>query len=301
MKDLLHHLLVPRESNKYRSRLLHYEIMVLVIAILISGLITVAGVHREYPAVLGVTANISVTELLDDTNKKRQENGLAPLKLNEKLNTAAEQKAQNMFAQNYWAHVAPDGTTPWVFIKDSEYQYLYAGENLARGFSTADDVVDAWMKSPSHRENLLSPNYTDIGFAVDSGELTGSETVLVVQMFASPYGTKEDMQAKILEQPTSSSGSGEVAPTAIPLVVVGAENSEAGVAAIQSNPLVDVSLLKQNAFFIFVSIFIFVLVIDMVVIERKQIARAFSHNLDHILFLLFILLAGILIGRGMII
>lgn len=302
MKEFLHHLIVPRESNNHRSRLLHYEVMVLVIAVLVSGLITMAGVHREYPAVLGISTNISVTDLLNDTNKKRQENGLAPLQLNEKLNDAASHKAQNMFAQNYWAHVAPDGTTPWVFIKDADYQYLYAGENLARGFTTADDVVDAWMKSPSHRENLLSPNYTDIGFAVDSGELTGSETVLVVQMFGSPYGSKEELEAKVLNQPTaSSSGTVGAGPTSVPPVVVASEDANAGVAAIQSNPLVDIGSVKKNAFFFFISIFILVLVIDAIVIERKQIARAFSHNLDHILFLLFVLLAGILIGRGMIV
>ncbi len=119
MKEFLHHLVVPRESNNHRSRLLHYEIMFLVISVLVSGLITMVGIHREYPAVLGISTNISVKDLLQDTNKKRQENGLAPLALNEKLNDAAAHKAKNMFAQNYWAHVAPDGTTPWVFIKDS--------------------------------------------------------------------------------------------------------------------------------------------------------------------------------------
>ncbi len=302
MKEFLHHLVVPRESNNHRSRLLHYEIMFLVISVLVSGLITMVGIHREYPAVLGISTNISVKDLLQDTNKKRQENGLAPLALNEKLNDAAAHKAKNMFAQNYWAHVAPDGTTPWVFIKDSDYQYLYAGENLARGFTTADEVVDAWMKSPSHRENLLSPNYTDIGFAVDSGELTGSETVLVVQMFGSPYGSKEELEAKVLNQPVpSSSGNIETAPTSMPPVVVASQDTDAGVAAIQSNPLVDMGSLKKNAFFFFISIFIVVLLIDAIIIERKQIARVFSHNIDHILFLLFVLLAGILIGRGMIV
>ena len=90
-----------------------------------------------------------------------------------------------MFAKNYWAHVSPDGTTPWVFIKSAGYSYVYAGENLARGYNTSQDVVTAWMASPEHKQNMLSSNYQNVGFAIVTGNLTGEDTVLVVEMFGS--------------------------------------------------------------------------------------------------------------------
>lgn len=281
-----------------------------------SGFITLAGVEKQYPAVLGDAANVTVQDLVTYTNMKRQANGLAPLKLNPQLSTAADQKARHMFAQNYWAHVAPDGTTPWVFIKDSGYQYLYAGENLARGFDKSSDVVEAWMNSPTHKENMLSPNYTDIGFAIMPGNLTGSDTILVVQMFGSPFSPKQEAEeTEIAAAPVNTDPSPVVtgfvtpglspAPTVLPTptatVATGSLNESiplAGVAAVQSSPLLDTDNVKRNISFILLSFFIIILAFDAILIERKQIVRAFSHNLDHILFLLFILIAGIIIGKG---
>jgi uncharacterized protein YkwD len=71
---------------------------------------------------------------------------------------------------------SPDGTEPWDFILGEKYDYIYAGENLAKNFSTFDDVVEAWYNSPSHKENLLNKNYTEMGFAIVNGELNGYET-----------------------------------------------------------------------------------------------------------------------------
>lgn len=322
MKRFLHHLFLPRPSNNHRSKLLHLEVLVLILAVLISGQIVLAGMQRQYPAVLGISSNISVTDLVKYTNIKRQENGLKPLTLNTELTDAAQHKAKHMFGQNYWAHVAPDGTTPWVFIKDSGYQYLYAGENLARGFNTAEDVVNAWMASPTHRENLLSPNYTDIGFAIDTGNLTGSETILVVQMFGSKYLPKEKSDEQVavavttpqptlvatglsptpvINNPLLPTSIPTAIPSPTPILVAQSHEPVVGVASIQNNPLIDTESLKRNTSFLVVMVFIVVLLLDAIIVERKKIARAFSHNLDHVMFLLFILLAGILIGRGMII
>lgn len=102
-------------------------------------------VRTNYPSVLGTYSNISQEALLSMTNQKRQEVGLSPLNLNGSLSQAAAGKASDMFTKDYWAHVSPDGTSPWVFIKASGYNYIYAGENLARGFTTPTDVVNAWM------------------------------------------------------------------------------------------------------------------------------------------------------------
>jgi Cysteine-rich secretory protein family len=312
MRHFLRHLFIPHESNKHRSRVLHHDSMLLIIAFLIAGLIVIQGAKREYPAVLGdSTAGITVQGLLQDTNIQREAHGLAPLVLNPELTNAAQMKANDMFAKDYWAHVSPNGTTPWVWIRDAGYNYLYAGENLARGFDTSQAVVTAWMNSPEHRANMLSPNYTDIGFAVESGTLTGSQTTLVVQEFGSPYNA----EGKVTD---TSSSTITVSPTPVPQVVasalnptptpsgkvivanmqIGQPSAYAGQEASQNQPLINANLLKKNIGYGLLAFFIAILAIDAIIIERKQIARVFSHNVDHMLFLLFILLAGIIIGSG---
>lgn len=139
-----------------------------------------------FPGVLGYASDIKISDLLVDSNKKRVAAGLSELRLNEKLTDAADKKASHMFEKNYWAHISPDGTEPWDFILGENYDYIYAGENLAKNFTHSDEVVEAWMGSPSHRDNLLSPNYDEVGFAVRDGILDGYETTLVVQMFGRP-------------------------------------------------------------------------------------------------------------------
>ncbi len=143
-------------------------------------------IARVNPGVLGYASNISVDAVLSLTNTNRQASGLSNLSFNSVLAESARQKAQDMFTDNYWAHNAPDGTTPWYFFKNAGYNYLYAGENLARDFGDSDSVVQAWMNSPTHRDNIMSGRYTEIGIAVVNGTLNGQETTLVVQHFGKP-------------------------------------------------------------------------------------------------------------------
>lgn len=306
MKNFLHHLLFPRESNNHRSKLLHHDSLLIVICLLLLATSLSAVLRNTHPDVLGVsTANISIDQMLSITNQRREEKGLRPLKLNNDLSKAAAEKAKNMFAHNYWAHVAPDGTTPWYFIKNSGYEYLYAGENLARGFTTAPDVVEAWMNSPSHRENMLSENYDEIGFAVDSGSLTGSETTLVVEMFGKRYiaGDGSELEEVALAPSPTVVVAQVLSPTPSPVVVAQSDTnntSSTGVAAVQSEPLINSQTATRTISFALLFLFIGVLIIDAIIIERKQIVRVVSHNVDHILFLIIIALAVIIIGRGLI-
>jgi hypothetical protein len=133
--------------------------------------------------VLGYASNISAQQVLDATNGERAKLGLAPLKLNAALSKAAAAKAADMFAHNYWAHINPNGTTPWFFIRQAGYTYTVAGENLARDFDTTDAMVAAWMASPTHKANIIHTKYQDTGIAVVNGKLDGVETTLVVHMF----------------------------------------------------------------------------------------------------------------------
>ncbi|MBX4187062.1 MAG: CAP domain-containing protein [Candidatus Doudnabacteria bacterium] len=119
--------------------------------------------------------------MLDLVNQDRVSHGLPALNLNSTLNLAALAKAQDMLSHNYFSHVSPSGETPWHWIKTVGYNYAYAGENLAEGYLDADDLEKSWMASPSHRANILSPHYSEVGLAV----VNFHDTNLVVQMFGS--------------------------------------------------------------------------------------------------------------------
>lgn len=317
MKDFLHHLLFPRESNNHRSKILHHSSLFIVITLLFAATFTFSFVERRFESVLGISTNITVDELLSLTNKIRSENGLSSLSLSGELNTAATSKANDMFAKDYWAHNAPDGTPPWVFVKGAGYNYMYAGENLARGFTTAQDVVNAWMESPGHRENLLSTNYTEIGFAVGTGVLTGDETALVVQMFGSR--SNSPTQAQVQPQPTQIALAPSVVPTrivtrlsptpfiptptvaiqptAVPTVVANQANL-IQVASVQSQPLVNKDTLSKNIAFLLLGVFISLLLLDMIIVERNNIVRFVGHNVDHIIYLIILLLIVLIVTRG---
>jgi len=211
------------------------------------------------------------------TNQERQNAGVGNLVINDKLSRAANEKAQDMFDYNYWAHNSPTGKTPWVFIKASGYKYVYAGENLARGFTTAQDVIKAWMASPDHRANMLSSNYRDVGFAVRLGTLKGEETVLIVEEF----GNLSMPIARSVEVP-------EVAAAKNTNTL--AEKSQ----VVHKQPLINVSSLSSNIYYVFVIVFILALFLDMIIVEKKKVMRFVGHNIDHILYLLLILtLVGI--------
>lgn len=120
------------------------------------------------------------------TNQERVKAGLQELKESEFLDEAAKLKVQDMAGKNYFAHTSPEGTDPWHWLEEVGYQYKYAGENLAMNFSSASSAHRAWMKSQSHKENILSDHYTEIGVAVAEGMIDGKQTRLAVQFFGNP-------------------------------------------------------------------------------------------------------------------
>jgi uncharacterized protein YkwD len=160
-----------------------------LLAIIVAGLLfTSYWQPRSRSGVLPYATSMSITELLSVTNSDRGNNGVAGLALNSQLNQAAQAKANDMVARNYWSHNTPDGQEPWVFINNAGYKYQKAGENLAYGFITSDDTVAGWMNSPPHKENLLDGAYTEVGFGFANSENfndSGPETV-VVAMYGEP-------------------------------------------------------------------------------------------------------------------
>jgi hypothetical protein len=202
-------LFIPNKKNNYKPYLLRKGFLVFYTIILV--------VVNTFGGVFGISkisaSDINVSNLISLTNQERAAAGLNTLNQNAKLNAAAKAKAENMFEEQYWDHFGPNGETPWQFITAAGYNYVYAGENLAKGFRTSEGVVEAWMASPTHRENILSKNYKDIGIAVKQGVLLGKQTILVVQMFGNltteVYGSSsqnEDNYKPVTHSPVIETG-----------------------------------------------------------------------------------------------
>jgi hypothetical protein len=172
-------LLIPNKDNSYRPILLRK--LSLVVYTVILFLVNTFGGLVGIPQAMA--SSITPANIISLTNQQRSAAGLNTLNNNAKLAAAAQAKANNMFELQYWDHFGPNGESPWMFISQAGYVYVYAGENLAKGFRTAEGVHEAWMASPTHRDNIMSGNYKDIGVAVVEGNLLGTDTILVVQMF----------------------------------------------------------------------------------------------------------------------
>jgi len=131
-------------------------------------------------------SDITQTNVLDQINYQRDLRGLKPLVEDSRLDKAADNKSTDMIKRDYFEHYS-FGLTPWIFISEQDYNYLYAGENLAMDFQTSEGMVRAWMSSPAHRKNILNPDYDDIGIGVVKGEYTDDkgthETIMVTNMF----------------------------------------------------------------------------------------------------------------------
>lgn len=140
--------------------------------------------------VLAYATEVNINTLLMSTNQERSSNGLPELSLNKQLTSAAQAKANDMAARDYWSHTTPEGSEPWEFIQDTGYSYQKAGENLAYGFNSSEDTISGWMNSATHRANLLDSTYEEVGFGFANAKnfnKSGPETI-VVAMYGSPSG-----------------------------------------------------------------------------------------------------------------
>ena len=102
-------------------------------------------------------------EVVNLVNQERQKRGLKPYQHYSKLANVAQKKAEDMRDNNYFSHQSPTYGSPFEMMKEFNIQYSAAGENIARGQRTAEEVMNSWMNSPGHRKNILSEKYTHIG------------------------------------------------------------------------------------------------------------------------------------------
>jgi uncharacterized YkwD family protein/spore coat assembly protein SafA len=106
--------------------------------------------------------NVEVA-VLKIVNEQRHSAGLKPLEMDWELERVARVKSQDMADKGYFSHQSPTYGSPFDMMKQFGISYKQAGENIASGQRTPQEVMDSWMKSPGHRANILKPDYTHIG------------------------------------------------------------------------------------------------------------------------------------------
>ena len=178
---------IPHEGNNHNPHFLrHNSVMIFLLIIIVVQLGFLAQVFLVFDKTKFL-ASVLPGVLTTLTNKEREEINLPALTPNELLNRAAQMKAEDMASRGYFAHTSPDGKSPWYWLGEVGYSYQSAGENLAVNFFESKDVSDAWMDSPTHKANIVKPNYTEIGIGVANGVYEGRHTVFVAQFFGTPF------------------------------------------------------------------------------------------------------------------
>jgi hypothetical protein len=200
----LKHHFVPSEDNVYRPHILRKPWLIFFLAITLTaeGVFAADLIARQ--GALDFLAAVLPGEVIALTNGERHAYDLSSLSENAQLDAAAQAKASDMALKGYFSHNGPDGKEPWAWIKEYGYDYQYAGENLAVKFTASQDVVNAWMASPSHKANIVKPAYTEIGVGVAEGTFQGQPATYVVQYFGAPRGSAL-AQTVATAQPASAS------------------------------------------------------------------------------------------------
>jgi uncharacterized protein YkwD len=121
--------------------------------------------------------------VLDLVNVERAKENLDPLEWNSQLALAAYNHAADMASRHFFGHYTPEGVSPFDRISDAGYDYWTAGENVARGQTTPEEVVEGWMNSPGHRANIMSTTFEDLGVGYKKSATSG--TIYWVQDFGS--------------------------------------------------------------------------------------------------------------------
>ncbi|GER71707.1 hypothetical protein BpJC7_30100 [Weizmannia acidilactici] len=124
------------------------------------------------------TLNAYEKQVVDLVNQERAKNGLPALQVDTALSKMARVKSNDMMTNKYFDHTSPTYGTPFEMMKQFGITYKYAGENIAMGQQTPQDVMNAWMNSEGHRANILNKNYTHIGVGyVENGHYWTQEFI----------------------------------------------------------------------------------------------------------------------------
>jgi uncharacterized protein YkwD len=173
------------------------------------------------PTLAGPVSHLEDVErrILDAANAERQERGLAALAPESTLRELARAHSDDMLRRGFFDHVNPDGASPSdrVFTTHRTLVGL-TGENIwtGSGFDTsagaqlADTIVESWMSSPGHRENILKPEYTHLGVGVSTAgaQIRATQSFAEVRAFTGePVPAALDRGAKLAVRTISAAGS----------------------------------------------------------------------------------------------
>lgn len=186
---MLKDLFIPHEGNNYEPRALHpYRLLFYALSSILFKVILIGAV-LILPMEAWLTPDILAEQsrkIIELTNIIRKNLKLTPLAESPLLNQAAEEKAQDMLLKQYFSHTGPDKKTLADWLKQIKYSFSVAGENLAIGFTSPEEVVNGWTRSPTHYQNMIDSDFKEIGVGIASGLYENIGTTLVAQYFASP-------------------------------------------------------------------------------------------------------------------
>lgn len=177
---------IPHKGNNYTPHVLKHRVLFGYSVALILLKAIVITVSVALPSASVFSSAITPTNIVNLANESRRDLNLTPLSTDSRLTHAAQAKAEDMLANQYFAHTSPSGTTPWVWIRNAGYVYSVSGENLAVHYTSAENAFSGWLASPSHRANIVNPKFTDTGVGVAEGIFEGYPSIIVVQMFGRP-------------------------------------------------------------------------------------------------------------------
>ena len=184
---------IPHEENNYHPHFLHTKrtvfyglVFSLVKVVMVTFVILLPTEVFVLPDVLAEEQR----QIVKLTNEVRIDRGLPVLVVATKLETSSQNKANDMAEKEYFAHTQGNQTVS-AWLKSVGYKYETAGENLAVGYSTAEDIVNAWKNSPSHYANLIDTDFIELGVGLAGGVYNNQPTVFIAQHLASPLSFEE--------------------------------------------------------------------------------------------------------------
>lgn len=107
------------------------------------------------------SAHAFIQRVVDLVNVERAKEGLSPLTVNKNVQAAAQVRAKE--CEQLFSHTRPNGSSFATALREQGVTYKSAGENIAWGQRSPEEVMNAWMNSPGHRKNIMNPNFTTIG------------------------------------------------------------------------------------------------------------------------------------------
>ena len=300
----LRYFFTPHHSNNFRARTLHNPGILFIIGLFLTFNLLVRTLDNTPYHILGFASSVTIDDVVRLTNNERITHGLSTLNYSETLADAARRKADNMFTEDYWAHNSPSGISPWHWFAEAGYSYLHAGENLAKDFGNTDQMMNAWMNSPTHRDNIINNKYTEIGIAVVPGTLQGHETVLVVQLFGAPSVGSVPVVSEITPSTQGVSTNTESIvganlrvdpPPPVPTLQPSADPISINEISL---PRFNEFSLKQTVGIITTILLLLILVLDLFLAESKRLTRRVGKNWAHIIFINVILILVTIVQAG---